>query len=93
MIVSCLSADSNPLRGSIISPQFVAMAGTSMATPFVSGIVALLLQGAPTLTPSAAKRLLAGSARIPGEAAGTFNKKWGFGLLNGKTLATLVAGA
>jgi subtilisin family serine protease len=93
MIVSCLSRDSRPRRASMVNDQFVAMAGTSMATPFVSGVVALLLQASPALTAADVKSLLTRSARIPGQVAGAFDSKWGFGLLDGAALATLVAHA
>ena len=44
------------------------------------------------LAPADVKRMLVGSAKIPGAAAGAFDTKWGFGLLDGQTLAALVAG-
>jgi subtilisin family serine protease len=87
MIFSCLSSSASPGRAVIINQEFMAMAGTSMATPFITGIVALLLQNDPTLTPSAAKGLLKAQAKIPGGSAGSFHPKWGSGLID--TLALL----
>jgi len=42
---------------------YTAASGTSMATPHVSGAVALMLQANPGLTPDAVKSLLQSSAR------------------------------
>ncbi len=64
--------------------------GTSMATPFVTGALALLLQLRPTLTPEDARALLTASARrdaftvhpYTGEPDGTPNAQWGYGKLD-----------
>jgi subtilisin family serine protease len=84
MIVSCLSVDTTPpvKPSNVIDPSFRVNAGTSMACPFISGLVALLLQRDPTLDPAAAKALLQANSAIPGAAAGAFDPKWGFGLVD-----------
>jgi subtilisin family serine protease len=82
MVVSCLSGDSNPRRSSMVDTRFVMNAGTSMATPFIAGIVALLLERDPKLDPPAVKALLTGHCSIPGKASGTFDPKWGFGFID-----------
>ncbi len=82
MIVSALSADSLPQRSMRVGETMRVMAGTSMATPFVSGLIALLLERNPTLDPAGTKALLKAHTKIPGRAAGTFDPKWGFGLIN-----------
>ncbi|MEA5592974.1 S8 family peptidase [Rivularia sp. UHCC 0363] len=82
MIVSALSSDADLDRSMIINSKFVALAGTSMATPFVTGLVALLLQRNPKLDPEALKELLRKNCSIPGKEKGAFDNKWGFGLIN-----------
>ncbi|MBC6431585.1 S8 family serine peptidase, partial [Nostoc sp. HG1] len=86
MIISTLSADANFDRSSMINSKFVVQAGTSMATPVVSGLVALLLQRDPKLDPAAVKDLLRKNSAIPGKPPGTFDEKWGYGVINGLNL-------
>ncbi|MEA5507438.1 S8 family peptidase [Halotia wernerae UHCC 0503] len=86
MIISTLSCNANFDRSMTCNSKFVAMAGTSMATPFVTGLVALLLQRDPKLDPEAVKDLLRKNSTIPGKKAGTFDDKWGFGLINAANL-------
>jgi len=56
-------------------------AGTSMASPFVAGMLACLLKAQPQMTPQQAKAWLKARSRVPGLAAGSHDPKWGFGLL------------
>ena len=86
MIVSALSSDADLDRSMIINSKFVALAGTSMATPFVTGLVALLLQRNPKLDPEALKELLYKNSSIPGKQKGEFDRKWGFGLIKAQNL-------
>jgi subtilisin family serine protease len=64
--------------------------GTSMAAPFVTGAVALLLERDARLTPEAARALLVGAARLDslsfhpydGRPNGAPNASWGYGKLS-----------
>jgi serine protease AprX len=78
--VSVVSADAGTASG------YKTSSGTSMATPFVSGTVALALQRDPTLGPAAVKSLVTATARDAG-APGADNS-WGYGLLDGYAVAT-----
>ncbi|NJL62933.1 MAG: S8 family peptidase [Methylacidiphilales bacterium] len=86
MITSAMSSAAGFDRSMLLNSKFVVMAGTSMACPFVSGLVALLLQRDPSLTPDKVKELLKKNSTIPGKEAGTFDPKWGFGLINTENL-------
>ncbi|AFY41214.1 S8 family peptidase [Nostoc sp. PCC 7107] len=86
MIVSALSSNANADRSMTINSKFLAMAGTSMATPFVTGLVALLLQRDRNLDSQAIKELFRKNSSIPGKPAGTFDHKWGYGLINTENL-------
>jgi subtilisin family serine protease len=82
MIVSALSANAESDRSMMVNSKYVAMAGTSMATPFVTGLVALLLQRDPQLDPAKLKEMLRKISSIPGKPQGTFDHKWGFGVID-----------
>ena len=48
-------------------PYYTQISGTSMATPYIAGMVALMLDADPTLTPDEVKQLLVDTAsRMPG---------------------------
>ncbi|MDD1683451.1 MAG: S8 family serine peptidase [Methanoregula sp.] len=85
-LVSALSADSEVTRPYYIRPGFRLMCGTSMASPFVAGLAALLLQRDPSAGPADIKKLLKANSHIPGKKAGTHSTKWGYGFIDTEKL-------
>lgn len=81
MIVSPRSAaaDSDPYVQ--VGADCLVMQGTSMATPFVTGITALLLQRNPRMTPEDVKAQLKRRCQIPGKPLGAYDGRWGFGVI------------
>lgn len=64
----------------------MASSGTSMATPVVSGVVALWLQAKPDLTPEEIMQVIAETSHMPESAAGVGSKSkntmYGYGLID-----------
>lgn len=91
-IASCMSddVDQQP-RWRQINSHYTMMAGTSMSAPFISGIIALLLQHDPTFSPESIKALLQASSSIHGNRPGRFHPKWGYGLIDANALADALA--
>jgi serine protease AprX len=69
---------------------YFRLTGTSMSTAVVSGVVALLLQRQPGLTPDQVKAILKGTARPFGQASGATPNPaaMGAGLVNAYAAAT-----
>ncbi len=86
MVVSALSVHSGVLPDFVIDNLHTIMAGTSMATPFVTGLVALLLERDRTLGPEAVRELLQSHSAIPGGGSGGWDPKWGRGLIDARNL-------
>lgn len=86
MIVSALSVHSGVLPEMVIDAMHTIMAGTSMASPFVSGLVALLLQRNRRLDPEAVRDILRSKSAIPDGAPGHWDPKWGSGLIDASGL-------
>lgn len=64
---------------------FARFSGTSMASPAVTGIVALLLEADPTLTPAEIKAIIQATARTDqhtGEIPAGGSLRWGMGKIN-----------
>ena len=69
-----------------VTAGYCAKAGTSMACPVISGLVALLLQRDAQLTPQMVKQRLQDSSTVPSQPSGSFDPKWGYGLIDSNTL-------
>jgi subtilisin family serine protease len=89
-IASALSGTASVPSGRVMRDgRHWLLEGTSMAAPFVTGAVALLLERNPRLTPEAARTLLVGAARVDSFARHPFdggpdaspNASWGYGKL------------
>lgn len=68
------------------SGKYVTIQGTSMATPFVAGLVALLLQREPRLTPEDVQQRLRISARRDAGTGPVWNPRYGWGKLDAAAL-------
>ncbi len=86
MIASALSRNAHLPRALILDREHVVMAGTSMASPFVAGVAALLLQRDPNLDPDGLRKQLRAASSVPGAPPATFDPKWGYGLLSADQL-------
>jgi serine protease AprX len=82
--ISITAARANSTNGS------VTYSGTSMASPFVAGLVALMLQRSPGLSPAAVSADLAQTARDFGPAGP--DTEYGHGLLDGYAALRPAAG-
>jgi serine protease AprX len=62
------------------TPFYINLSGTSMAAPHVAGVVALMLEANPRLSPAKVQRILKSTAMDRG--ARGFDTSWGSGLVN-----------
>lgn len=70
-VLSLLSSHRDPAFGTqVVSGQYVTASGTSMATPMVSGLAALLLSVFPELTGSQVRSIIYSTVRSKNESLG-----------------------
>lgn len=62
--------------------EHVSWMGTSAATPFVTGVIALLMEKNPKLTTDEIREILKKSARKDDFTGGVPNRDWGYGKIN-----------
>jgi minor extracellular serine protease Vpr len=97
LIASAKSKDyAAPASLVLADGKHVFMEGTSMAAPFVSGTVALMLSINPSLTTDDVRRILAKTATVDSFVGTAPNDRWGAGKLNSfaaiqETIATNVS--
>jgi subtilisin family serine protease len=65
---------------------YLSIQGTSMSTPFVSGVVALMLQREPSLTPEAIARRLRVTCRRDAQTGRAWNPGFGHGRIDVEAL-------
>lgn len=95
---------SAPLKPDVVAPGltvvsaqqgttsgYVAHSGTSMATPFVSGVVALGLEAVPGATPAQVKAALQATAHDAGTAGA--DNDWGHGLVDARAFIDALKGS
>ena len=87
-IYSCGNGGDNWTNPAYSVNDYQWMSGTSMATPFVTGVVAYLLSFNKTLTASQIKKVLETTADDKGTPG--FDESFGYGRVNVENAATLV---
>jgi subtilisin family serine protease len=83
-IVAALSSDDVTESSSsiIVNNKYFLLQGTSMATPHVTGGVALLLAAKPSLTASQIKNYFIATAKTDTFTSTVWNSSWGFGKMD-----------
>ena len=69
-------------------PEISLMQGTSMAAPHITGVIALMLEADPDLTPKKVKKILQESARHDAYTGQTPNHHWGYGKVDALAAVT-----
>jgi len=78
-----------PMEYRVKDINYVALQGTSMAAPYVTGALALLLEKDGTIDWSEAKRRLIKSARLDTHSGPCWNPRWGYGKIDVEKLLTI----
>ena len=88
------ASGSNPIIDSPADNDYTEMSGTSMATPHISGLIALMLQDSPNLDPEEIKELLQSKSEVMGSPYDSsidpiWNEKYGYGMVDAALLFDL----
>ncbi len=81
------ASGSNPIIETNADNEYTEMSGTSMATPHVSGLIALMLQDSPSLDPEEIKEILQTKSEVMGSPYDSdihpiWNEKYGHGMVD-----------
>jgi len=68
------------------SGKYITIQGTSMATPFIAGVVALMLQREPNLTPEEVQQRLRVTSRRDAQTGRVWHPGFGFGKIDVQAL-------
>jgi subtilisin family serine protease len=84
VIYSARSFDQNPVTDPVVpgNDNYFVMAGTSMSTPHVTGITALVWQSNPALTSAQMRERIRRTANSPTDGSAVPNNTWGYGKVN-----------
>jgi subtilisin family serine protease len=92
-LISTLSSAASPvelpLEYRVKDIKYLALQGTSMAAPYVTGALALLMEKDGTIDWGEAKRRLIKSARLDTHSGPCWNPRWGYGKINVEKLLTI----
>lgn len=65
---------------------YISLRGTSVATPFVAGVIALMLQQRSDLSYEDIQQRFAQTSRLPHRSSSEWHPGWGFGIIDVKAL-------
>lgn len=66
--------------------SYISLRGTSVATPFVTGVIALMLQQRPDLSYTDVQQRFALTSQWPSDSPSEWHPGWGFGIIDVKAL-------
>jgi len=94
MIISVYSKDTTPVPQNElrVGTSYVGEQGTSMATPFTTGVAALMLEKNHTLTADQVRTTLRSTAHTDGMTGTVWNNKYGAGKVDAAAAVAAVSG-
>ena len=98
-ITSAQHAASLPIPGTpapLADASYIEQSGTSMATPIASGVIALLLEASPGLSPEEVKDIIRQTSEPRGEPAddsvSRWNETYGYGIIDASCAVAFAKG-